>query len=115
MSRKYSKLKWCNLIGKEESQFSLLFEFSLNQKITSGVLLDDFLKRMQLIQEDDKRIVSVEMEMNNIIKKRTEVIYKLDIQGYFEGECTEEWMIDEVINSLKQSLVSFNWYCLKAN
>lgn len=115
MRRKYSKLKWCNLIGKEESQFSLLFEFSLNQKISTGVLLDDFLKRMQLIQEDEKRIVTVEMEMQNIIKKRTEVIYNLYIQGQFEGVCTEEWMNDEVINSLKKSLVSFNWYCLKAN
>lgn len=115
MSRKFSKLKWCNLIGKEESEFSLLFEFSLNQKISAGVLLDDFLKRMQTIQEDDKKIVNIEMEMDSIIKKGTEVIYNLYIKGHFEGHCTEDWMNNEVIKSLNGSLVSFNWYCSKAN
>lgn len=109
MIKKHSKIQWSSLMGEEENEFHVRFQFSLHRKMDYSLLLDEFLKRLQSIKEDGKRIVSIEMEVENIARQDNEVIFDFSINAFFEGECTEEWAHRNIEAALKTSLVPFNW------
>ncbi|OAB26112.1 hypothetical protein PMSD_26530 [Paenibacillus macquariensis subsp. defensor] len=72
------------------------------------MLLDEFQKRLQTIKEDGIRIVTIDMEVENIERKSKEVLFDFIIHTFFEGECSEEWVYQKMEAALKTSLVPFN-------
>nr|WP_275900758.1 hypothetical protein [Paenibacillus periandrae] len=97
------------MMGEEEIEFNVHFHFSLHKKMDHSLLLDEFLKRLQTIKENGRRIITIEMEVMNIVRDGEEVIYDFDIKLIFEGECSEDWVHKSMETALKESIVPFNW------
>ncbi|WP_145949596.1 hypothetical protein [Paenibacillus sp. Y412MC10] len=115
MNRRHSKIQWSSLMGEEELEFNLRFQCSLHKRMDHGLLLDEFLKRLQTIKEEGKRIVTIEMEVDSIERKNSEeVVYDFSIHTFFEGSCTQEWVLQKIEAALQSSLVPFNWMKLTA-
>ncbi|CCC86341.1 hypothetical protein PPM_p0191 (plasmid) [Paenibacillus polymyxa M1] len=110
MIRKYSKVQWASLMGEEQNKFLFHFQFSLHKKMDHSLLLDEFLKRLQGIKlQDGRKIVTIEMEVENIVRKGEEVVFDFNIDTFFEGECQEDWALETMEAALRTSIVPFNW------
>lgn len=96
-------------MGEEQNEFIIRFKFAIHKRIDPGLLLDEFLKRLQSIREDGKRIVTIEMEIVDITRQEDEVIYEFVINTFFEGDVSETWAHQKVEAALKTSLVPFFW------